>query len=96
MKHNSRQYAVDGIVRTGRPLSPNSPHAGHSIGYSAGLMARLLLLKLVRSHATGDSLPGRHATYCEPLACERNEPAMIHRRFPLEFEHPPALRVDVE
>ena len=96
MKLYSRQYAVDGIVRTGRPRSPNSPHAGQSIGSSAGLMARLFLLEFVRNHARGDSLLCRHATYSEPLACERNEPAMVHGRFALEFEHPPALRIYLE
>jgi hypothetical protein len=85
-----------GIVRTGLNNTPNSPCAGANTGRSAGLMARLFLFELVRKHATGNSLVRRHTTYREPLACERYEPTMIHRRFALEFEHAPALRVDIE
>lgn len=85
-----------GIVRTGRQYNPIPPQVGSNIGCSAGLMARLFLVKLVRGYAIGDALVRRHATYCEPLAFERNEPAMIHRRITLEVEHLPALSIDVE
>ena len=85
-----------GIVRTGRPHTLNPPQADSNIGHSAGLMARLFLVKLIRGHAIGDALVRRHATYCEPLAFERHEPAMFHRRVNLEFEHLPALSLDVE
>ena len=85
-----------GIVRTGLRITPNSPCAGADTGRSAGLMARLFLFELVRKYAAGDALVRRHTAYCEPPACERNEPAMIHRRIALELEHAPALRVDIE
>ena len=85
-----------GIVRTGLENTPNSPCAGANAGRSAGLMARLFLFEVVRKHTAGDTLVRRHTAYREPLACERNEPAMIHRRSALELEHAPALRVDIE
>lgn len=85
-----------GIVRTGRQQDLIPPQAGSCIGHSAGLMARLFLVKLVRGHAIGDALVRRHAAYCEPLALERHEPAMIHRRLTIELEHLPALSIDVE
>jgi hypothetical protein len=96
MKPHQSLHPVDGIVRTGRPRNRIPPCADRKIGDSAGLMARLFLFKLVRNHAIGDALVRRHAAYCEPLACERNEPAMIHRRLALEPEHSPALRIDIE
>jgi hypothetical protein len=85
-----------GIVRTGRQYDLIPPQAGSNIGHSAGLLARLFLVKLVRGHTIGDALVRRHAAYCEPLALERHEPAMVHGRVALEFEHLPALRVDFE
>ena len=85
-----------GIVRTGRQHNLIPPQAGSNIGPSAGLLARLFLVKLVRGHTVGDVLVRRHAAYCEPLAFERYEPAMVHRRVALEFEHLPALSVDIE
>ena len=96
MKQRNQQIVVDGIVRTGRPRNQNPPNAGRCIGHSAGLMARLFLFKFVRNHAAGDPLVRRHAAYCEPLAFEWYEPAMVHGRFALELEHPPALGVDFE
>lgn len=85
-----------GIVRTGRQHIRIPPQADSNIGHSAGLVARLFLVKLVGGHAIGDTLVRRHAAYREPLAFERHEPAMIHRRVTLELEHLPALRIDVE
>ena len=85
-----------GTLSTGRQVSLIPPQAGRSIGCSAGLLARLFLVKLVRGYTIGDALVRRHAAYCEPLAFERNEPTMIHRGLALEPEHSPALRVDIE
>lgn len=96
MKSHCYPISVDGIVRTGRQHSLIPPQAGSITGHSAGLLARLFLVKFVRGYAIGDALVRRHAAYCEPLAFERHEPAMIHRRVTLEVEHLPALRIDVE
>lgn len=74
----------------------DSPCADSNIGHSAGLLARLFLIQLIRKHTVGDSLVRRHATYREPLACERNESAMIHGRFAIKRDDLPVLLVDIE
>ena len=85
-----------GIVRTGRQHTLIPPQADTSIGHWAGLTARLFLFKLVRGYPIGDALVRRHAAYCQPMAFERYEPTMIHRRHAGEIERLPALRVDIE
>ena len=92
---SDRETSV-GITRTGRQLSLIPPQADSIIGHSAGLLARLFLLRFIRKHAVGDSLVRRHSTYRDPLPFERHEPAMVHGRFAVEMDDTPALLVDVE
>ena len=90
------RFSADGTISAGRRHDPIPPQTDSDIGHSAGLLARLFLVKLVRGHTIGDALVRRHAAYCEPLAFERHEPAMIHCRRTLELELLPALGIDVE
>ena len=56
MKICGSRFAADGSVGAAPNIGVKSPCAGHDIGHSAGLLARLFLLKFVRNDAIGDAL----------------------------------------